>query len=299
MLRNTSFLIILFLFFFFSFISASEKEAKIKKAKEIKKLFDACSKVSVNQNRFDHANCFGTVVDAIDSNNLEWVKVFFDPKYKLDFNAHFEHDGYTLIDYYKDINVFGRQTAIIHNYTPLLFAIGQERYEIVEAMVKATTLKPKLNLMKSHRNHLHVSPRQLARMMNVHAVRKKLLDLLKVDPNIHDMTDFNRILKNDLTVTVREAVMSQNVKMVEAALTLGNFGDKSDPEIIKYAIKKGNFMILEMLVMEDYAIPAPESIPKIPRSMAGKANLVNKLLMHRDFDKRVPSGEWFDNWQTS
>ena len=162
---------------------------------------------------FEVHTVIGSGVTYIQGNNTEIVKVFFDKKYDVNFNDYFVYE-YHLFSWFpkRDLQVNGADSlsVYIEYLTPLIFAVGNMKSDIVKAMVEAD-LKTKLNLLMGHANNQNFTARAVARMIYDKKERTKMLDLLHVDRNKHDMTDINSVLKTDLTVTVREAVFANNI----------------------------------------------------------------------------------------
>lgn len=142
--------------------------------------------------------------------------------------------------------------------TPLMVAVLLNKPEMVQSLVDAS-LTPKLQL-DQEMDGKAVTARSMARKIKNESVRVAMLSKLKIDPTKHDMTKTNLRLKEDLEINVKEAVIANDFGMLESALLLGNFGDKTDLRIAMTAIENGNFIFFEILAMEGYALPAAGSV---------------------------------------
>ena len=204
--------------------------------------------------------CYGILKIILrDYNDLQ---PYLDPVYKLNFNRYFDREFIHLYIYSISLlparQYFFDQSAC----TPLQVAVALNRQDIIKQMVEAKT-DPKIELDMVHRDNENVSARAIARKIYSPRDREKVLQLLTIDKNKHNFSRIKSILKNELDITVKEAVLSNDFKKVEAALYLGNFGDKNDVEIIRWAMLNENFMIFEALVMEGYKIPEKSDRPLV------------------------------------
>lgn len=192
----------------------------------------------------------------IDTESHDILPLYLDPQYKFDINYYFirnwifdlDRETYSVYD--------GNSSRINHKYfTPLQLAVAQNKIEVVKLMVNAS-LYHKLELDMAHKEMYYVNARSIARKIRNPTDREAMLKVLKIDKDKHCTHRVSFRLKDELDINVKEAVIANNILMVESALLLGNFGDKTDVNIINRAIKNENYMILEMLVIEGYAIPA-------------------------------------------
>lgn len=207
-------------------------------------------------------------------------------KYNLNFNNYLEYTGFLSDFHHFYFNLIDMDFPIeFENLTPLMISIGFNKPDIVKLLVDAT-FTPKLDLLGSHLKSNNVTARSIARKLP-YAERKKMLEILKFDKNKHEISSFNSVLHNDFEVTVREAVFANDVRMAEAALLLGNFGDKTDTSTIRRAMLNENVDLLELLVLEEYAIPEANDRPSYYRM---DSYSVNKLLKYDDVTKREATG---------
>lgn len=198
----------------------------------------------------------------IREGQIDVVEFFMNDTYTIDMNHYPQLHFLDTIQGYDSSSNFYDGSAISFDSEPmtsLMAAVLLNRTEIVELLVK-TSMKPKLKLDMAMKDRNLVTARSMARKIKNQSVRNVMLSKLKIDQNKHDMTIINYVLKEDLDINVKEAVIANKIYMMEAALLLGNFGDKNDVTIIKYAIENGNYLIIEALVMEGYAIPATKPI---------------------------------------
>ena len=87
-------------------------------------------------------------------------------------------------------------------------------------------LTDKLQIDKPMDNRPHVTARSIARKIKDESKRSTMLKLLQIDRTKHDMSRINNAMKDDLEITVKEAVIANNIAMFESALLLGNLGIK-------------------------------------------------------------------------
>lgn len=200
----------------------------------------------------------------IKQGEADVFEFFFNPQRNFDMN-HYSYQASNRESI--DLSSFydGSECSYSTSYmTPLMVAVLLNKPESVKLLVNAS-LTPKLKLDKAMYADELITARVIARKIKNQSVRNVMLSKLKIDPNKHDMSIINYVLKEDLDINVKEAVIANSLSMIEAALLLGNFGDKNDVTIIKYAIENGNYLIIEALVMEGYAIPATK--PKYPANL--------------------------------
>ena len=241
---------------------------------------------------FMRKSCYLKIYILIEkSKEVDVLKVYLNPKYELNFNFYFDSDANNRDNTSELYD--GRSNSLDAKvYTPLLFAVALNRIVAVKEMVNAE-LVPKLKLDMSHKNMPLVNARSIARKFYDPAKRQAMLDALRIDPEKHDLTLVNKHLKGELSITVKEAVMADDVEMVESALLLGNFGDKTDVQIIRRAMINENYLILEMLVMEGYAIPAEKDRPAFKKM---NKDDVTFILSQSDNDKRRPLPHRYRSW---
>lgn len=192
-------------------------------------------------------------------NELEGLKVYLDPQYKLDFNFYIS-PGFHRTEDTKELYDGGWNSLDLRLYTPLLLAVAKNKIDLVKVMISAK-LDPKLKLDMPHGELPLVNARSIARKFHDPVKRATMLQILKIDKDKHDLSNVKNHLKDELSISVKEAVLANSVEMVESALLLGNFGDKSDIHVIRWAMINENYLILEMLVIEGYAIPDAKDLP--------------------------------------
>lgn len=229
--------------------------------KDDKKEFMVC--------RFEYS-----VRGVIDEGYREAMAVYMKSAYDFNFNYYFENLWFdaTVVTW----DLYGNMESNRldhHEMTPLQLAVARNRLDIVKDMVEATFSR-KLKLDMPHKSMPLVNARSIARKIYNPNARIKMLNALKIDKTKHDLTIVKRHLQEELNINVKEAVIYNSVEMVESALFLGNYGDKTDTNIIRYAMKNGNYLILEMLVMEGYAIPAEKDRPNFENMNRDDVNLI-------------------------
>ena len=250
------------------------------------------------------SRAFG-IYQLIDGNCDNSINTYFKPEYKVDFNINrwiitspFEPSPNLMSTTHL---VDGkRRTFCQYHSTPLQIAVAQNRFSIVKNMV-AASLNPKLKLDMPNSESNEINARNIARKIFNLADRIKMLSVLIIDMNKHDMTKINANLKYEHSMTVKEAVLANNVEMVESAFLLGNFGDKNDIHTIRWAMMNENIEILEILVLEGYAIPPVGQRPICIESFTGGKNNYKyargvKFLMANGTDRRplpAPLGRLF------
>lgn len=196
-------------------------------------------------------------------NDVSSLRVYMNPKFNISFNFYLTSSDSTY-RHTEKLYDGSECTFKMAYYSPLMYAVILNKVDLVKAMVEASFASTsKLELDMPHGDMPFVNARSIARKFFNPRERIAMLALLKIDKTRHDLTRVNRYLKNELDITVKEAVMADSVRMLESALFLGNFGDKTDPHIIRRAMLNQNYLILEMLVMEDYAIPAVKDRPQV------------------------------------
>ena len=240
---------------------------------------------------FMRDSCYLKIYNILITDNLTILRVYLDPKYELDFNYYHGPDARSWENTSELYD--GQSNSLdVQLYTPLLFAVALNKIESVKEMVNAK-LVPKLKLDMPHKNMPLVNARSIARKFYDPVKRKAMLEALRFDPEKHDLTLVNKHLKGELSITVKEAVMADDVEMVESALLLGNFGVKTDVQIIRRAMINENYLILEMLVMEGYAIPAEKDRPAFKKM---NKDDVTFILSQSDNDKRRPLPHRYRSW---
>ena len=177
----------------------------------------------------------------------------------LNLNRKFDLDGWGGLCYRAGNSVDYDYNDRFDDFNPLLYAVFKNQKEIVEHMLKDKHhFKLELDSVKldiSGAQPLYV--RTIARRIINKTSRHAMLETLRVDPSKHDMTQIKKNLGDDLKITVREAVLNDNIAMLESVLWLGNLGDsKADTNVIKYAVNNRNCKMVEILVMEGFARPA-------------------------------------------
>jgi hypothetical protein len=160
--------------------------------------------------------------------------------------------------------------------TPLMLAIVVGNERTVELLVK-TKLKTPLEFnvrFGASTGHL-AAARDIARKIMNKDKRHRMLGLLKYNPALHGGVGIMALLKCDMSVSVKEAVMMNNYGVMNAALNVGNFGDKEDVEIVRRAIMNSNEDMVEALVLEGYKVPTGIQIPS---NTTIKSDQLKKLL---------------------
>lgn len=141
-------------------------------------------------------------------------------------------------------------------FNPLLYAVFCRSSTLVKILLRDKHEGNLLKLDKEITMRPYTSPmdvRSIARKITNKRDRETMLEALRADPEKHDITVFKKVLKGDLSITVREAVLNNSILKLEAALWLGNFGEsKTDPYVIKYARKNGNTEMVEILELEGF-----------------------------------------------
>lgn len=210
----------------------------------------------------------------IEKDYKEGLCSYLKPVFKMNFNRYISKQFFDFSVSTPELDSAGFGSSIDRgNCTPLIFAVALNRYDIVKEMVEAD-LNPKLQLDMPYRIARHISARGIARKISDQEKRRAMLKLLIVDQTRHDTSLTKSFLKDELTITVKEAVIANDAYMVESALLLGNFGDKTDIHVIRWAMKNENLMILEMLVVEEYAIPDIEDRPYITKKNKDRVNSI-------------------------
>lgn len=202
-----------------------------------------------------------SLLGLIDSKSVDILPLYLNPQYKFNINYYFERNLIFDLDRETYSVYDGNHSRLNHKYfTPLQLAVAQNKIEVVKLLVGAS-LHHKLQLDMAHSQRWFVNARSIARKIRNPSDRKAMLEVLKIDKGKHELYRVNFRLKDELDINVKEAVIANNILMVESALFLGNFGDKTDVNIIRRAMINENYLILEMLVMEGYAIPAKSNRP--------------------------------------
>lgn len=210
----------------------------------------------------------------IEKDYKEGLCSYLKPVFKMNFNRYISKQFFDFSVSTPELDSAGFGSSIDRgNCTPLIFAVALNRYDIVKEMVEAD-LNPKLQLDMPYRIARHISARGIAKKISDQEKRRAMLKLLIVDQTRHDTSLTKSFLKDELTITVKEAVIANDAYMVESALLLGNFGDKTDIHVIRWAMKNENLMILEMLVVEEYAIPDIEDRPYITKKNKDRVNSI-------------------------
>jgi hypothetical protein len=228
------------------------------------------------------------ILGIIDHDRGEYMKYYLDSDININFNYYFErHYAISTVHIFKlyenDFNFMVRT----YNLTPLQLAVAKNRIDIVKEMVNKTLVN-KLELDAPHKERPYVNARSIARKIYDPASRAAMLRVLKIDTEKHSDTIVKRNLKGELDISVKEAVMANNIHMVESALFLGNFGEKDDIHIIRRAMLNENYDILEMLVMEGYAIPNKDNRPIYTTMNKEKVDFI----LNQAKGQEHPSPQW-------
>ena len=214
----------------------------------------------------------------------EVLSFFMSPEASFVFNERFGQGFIKTSRFFYDDTI----SIDTSNMNFLMVAVLMYNLDVIDLVVKAT-LGTKLKLDVTFGK---INVRCVARKIRKESERRVVLSKLRIDQSKHDLSGVNLVLKEDLTVNVKEAVIFNNLEMFESALLLGNFGDKNDSNIIKYAINNGNYLILEALVLEGYAIPNMT----ITDYKGMDEEDVNFILKEKSLERRVPLGrrrKWY------
>ena len=223
--------------------------------------------------------------------NMDVISFFTNPEIDFVFNIYASSYSKYFISY--DFYDGSKYEFNYGKMTILQIAVLMNNPKLVEYIL-SLNLATKLQIDKPMADRPHVTARSIARKIKDESKRSTMLKLLQIDRTKHDMSRINNAMKDDLEITVKEAVIANNIAMFESALLLGNHGDKNDESIIKYAVNNGNFLILEALVMEGYAIP--DLVISDYKGMNKED--VDFILKNKELSARVPykkrKGFW--NW---
>ena len=198
------------------------------------------------------------IYHAIAENNLSLLKFYLEADISL-IKYHYNWNNCELIVESldtTDIDLTGladaRSNLSRERFTPLMLAVFFKRFEHVEAILAANLFRHKLLLTVTN-TELKFSARSLARRIKDKDHRLRMLSLLRIDKTKHEFAWIKAFLKDDLDISVKEAVLANCATMVENALLLGNYGNKADVNIIRHAKRNGNKEIVEILTLEGYA----------------------------------------------
>lgn len=246
---------------FDSFFTGSNVE-DLFKSSQISVRMEILGTIMLKSNKFEFINCnraYG-IIGLIYGNYATSLKVYLHPAYRLNFNYYFKMTMFEV--FLSTYSLFDGNSSTIKQdwFTPLQLAVALNKVEVVQSLVEAS-LVPKLKLNMPHAFIATVDARTLARKIYNPTDRDKMLQFLIINKEKHDMDLITQRLRNELTITVKEAVLANNIEMVESALLLGNFGSKTDINVIRWAMLNENIKILEILVMEGYAIPPVDNRP--------------------------------------
>lgn len=188
------------------------------------------------------------IYDAIVDDKLELLKYYCD------------HANKWSVNWNKEFSVFYSV-----NFTPLVLAIIKNRYHHAKMIVETNNSpREKVSL------HFQVDgiwTRDFARQIKDKNDRRKMLRLLRFNPQNHDDTFIRTVLKDYPEITVKEAVMTSLVDVIEAALLIGNFGDMNDVSVWRHAVDSNNLRIVRIIMLEGYAVPPRNSWPNMPDSV--------------------------------
>lgn len=177
-------------------------------------------------------------------------------EYQIDFNEHFTYGCF----YSADLIKKAAANCDLQNLTPLMLAIVSGNKRSVELLV-GTKLKTPLDFYKRYRpcegsSSCSTAARDIARKIKDRSKRHAMLNLLKLDTEIHANTGINTILKGDMKVSVKEAVYINDYEVINAALNLGNYGNKQDEVVMRLAFLHLPSYIIEVLILEGYMLPS-------------------------------------------